>query len=80
MGLGRGDILGIKVTIDVDGDVDFLHDRIGAFAEPAAPHLVAHDLLLMSCCSCLATHACHRRRPANAVPSPTVIQALHSRI
>ena len=49
MGLGRGDVLGIKVTIDVDGDVDFLHDRIGTLGEPAAPHLVAHDLLLMTC-------------------------------
>jgi hypothetical protein len=36
------------VTIDVDGDVDFLHDRIRTFREPAAPHLVAHDLLLMT--------------------------------
>ena len=42
--LGCGDILGIKLTIDVNGDVDFLHDRIGALGEPAAPHLVAHDL------------------------------------
>jgi hypothetical protein len=47
MGLGRGDILGKKVTIDVDGDVDFLHDRVRTFGEPAAPHLVAHDHLLI---------------------------------
>jgi hypothetical protein len=44
MRLGGGDVLGIHMAIDVDGDVDFLHDRIGAFGEPAAPHLVAHDL------------------------------------
>ena len=44
MGLGGGDVLGIHMAIDVDGDVDFLHDRIGALREPAAPHLVAHDL------------------------------------
>jgi hypothetical protein len=43
VGLGRGDVLGIEVTVDVDGDVDFLHDRIGTLGEPAAPHLVAHD-------------------------------------
>ena len=48
MGLGRSDVLGVQVTIDVDGDIDFLHDRIGAFTEPAAPHLVAHGLLLMT--------------------------------
>ena len=38
-----GDVLGIEVTVNVDGDVDFLHDRIGTLGEPAAPHLVAHD-------------------------------------
>ena len=49
VGLGRGDVLGIKVTVEVDRGVDFLHDRIGAPGEPAAPHLVAHDFLLTSC-------------------------------
>jgi hypothetical protein len=34
------------MAIDVDGDVDFLHDRIGTLGEPAAPHLVAHDFSL----------------------------------
>ena len=45
MRLRRGDVLGIHVTVDVDGDVDFLHDRVGALREPPAPHLVAHDLV-----------------------------------
>src|SRR5262245_51792044 len=44
MRLGGGDVLGIHMAIDVDGDVDFLHDRVGALGEPPAPHLVAHDL------------------------------------
>ena len=43
MGLGRGNVLGVQMTVDVDGDVDLLHDRIGTLGEPAAPHLVAHD-------------------------------------
>ena len=47
MGLGRGDVLGVEVTIDVDRDVYLLHDRIGTLGEPAAPHLVAHDHLLI---------------------------------
>jgi hypothetical protein len=44
MRLGGGDVLGIHMAIDVDGDVDFFHDRVGALGEPPAPHLVAHDL------------------------------------
>jgi hypothetical protein len=36
------------MTIDVNGDVDFLHDRIGPLAEPAPPHLVAHDIPLLN--------------------------------
>ncbi len=43
MRLGGGDVLGIHMAIDVDGDVDFLHDRVGALGVPGAPHLVAHD-------------------------------------
>jgi hypothetical protein len=45
MRLRRGDVLGIHMAIDVDGDVDFLHDGVGALREPPAPHLVAHDLV-----------------------------------
>jgi len=47
MRLGRGDVLGKEVPVDVDGDVDFLHDRIGRSGKPPAPHLVAHVLVLM---------------------------------
>jgi hypothetical protein len=61
VGLGRGNVLGKEVTIDVDGDVDLFHDLIGTFREPAAPHLVAHDPLLTPCLS-LATFA-GRRQP-----------------
>ncbi len=36
------------MLIDVDRDVDLLHNGIGAVSEPAAPHLVAHDSLKTS--------------------------------
>jgi thiol-disulfide isomerase/thioredoxin len=31
------------MPVELDGGVDFLHDRIGARRESSAPHLVAHD-------------------------------------
>jgi hypothetical protein len=34
------------MAINVDRGVDLLHDRIGAFTEAAAPHLVTHGLSL----------------------------------
>ncbi len=36
------DVLGIEALVVVDGGVDFLHNPVGALAEAAAPHLVAH--------------------------------------
>ena len=47
MGLAGGDVLAIKVPVEVDRGIDLLHDRVGTFAEAAAPHLVAHDRLLL---------------------------------
>ena len=47
MRLGRCDVLSVKMPIDVNGDVDLFHDCVGAFGEPPAPHLVAHDVLLV---------------------------------
>jgi len=75
MRLGRGDILGIKVTIDIDGDVDFLHDRIGR-SKTVRPHLIAHDLLLMT-----ALMVCHSSsKPAESTSAVAVTWPLHSRI
>ena len=47
MGLAGGDILPVEMPVEADGGVDFLHDRVGAFAEASAPHFVAHDTLLI---------------------------------
>src|SRR3569833_82984 len=44
MGLGRHDVLAVKMPVEIDGGVDLLHDGIGARGEPPAPHLVAHGL------------------------------------
>ncbi|MGX1334679.1 hypothetical protein AB7M56_009178 [Bradyrhizobium elkanii] len=71
VGLGRGNVLGIKVTVDVDGDVDFLHDRVGAFREPAAPHLVAHDISLTNSYFSLAVswpEAAKQHRSSGRIP------------
>src|SRR5579863_2920752 len=43
MGLARGDILPVKVAVEIDRGVDLLHDRIGFRPEASAPHFVAHD-------------------------------------
>jgi uncharacterized membrane protein YdfJ with MMPL/SSD domain len=29
MGLGRGDVLAVEMPVEIDGDIDFLHDRAG---------------------------------------------------
>ena len=43
MSLGATDVLRREAVVEADGGVDLLHDCIGSAAEPAAPHLVAHD-------------------------------------
>jgi thiol-disulfide isomerase/thioredoxin len=43
MGLACGNVLAIQVPVDVDGDVDRLHDRVGTGRKSPAPHLVAHN-------------------------------------
>src|SRR5260370_8475465 len=48
MRLAGGDILKIKLHVEIDGSVDVLHDRIGARTEASAPHCVAHDQMLMT--------------------------------
>ena len=40
------DVLGAEPLVEADGGVYLLHDRGRARRETAAPHLVAHDLLL----------------------------------
>src|SRR3982074_2003865 len=42
MGLGSGDVLAIKLAVDVDRGIDLRHDVTGFPGEPPAPHLVAH--------------------------------------
>ena len=42
MGLAGGNVLPVKVPVEIDRDVDVLHDRIGSGAETSAPHFVAH--------------------------------------
>src|ERR1700687_5246673 len=44
MGLGRGDVLAVKMPVEIDGDVDLPHDGAGARRETSSPHLVAHDI------------------------------------
>ena len=41
--LAGGNVLPVKVTVEVDRGVDVRHDRVGTRTEPAAPHFVAHD-------------------------------------
>ena len=45
--LAGGDVLPVEMPVEADGGVDFIHDRVGAFAEASAPHFVAHDGLLL---------------------------------
>ena len=42
MGLAGGNVLAEEVSIEIDGGIDVLHDRVGAGAETPAPHLIAH--------------------------------------
>ena len=42
MGLGRHDVLGGKLAVEVDRGVDLIHRLGRAPGEPAAPHRVAH--------------------------------------
>src|SRR5580704_5833473 len=46
MGLGRGDVLAVKMPVEIDGGVDLLHDGAGAGRKPPAPHFVAHGTAL----------------------------------
>src|SRR5262249_609321 len=47
MRLAGGDVLPIKLAVEIYGSVDVLHDRIRARTETSAPHLVAHNEILM---------------------------------
>src|SRR6202007_2086295 len=47
MRLAGGNVLPIKLAVEIDGSVDVLHDRIWARAETSAPHCVAHNEILM---------------------------------
>jgi hypothetical protein len=42
MRLAGGDVLPVKLAVDVDRGVDLLHQRIGLLAEAPAPHFVGH--------------------------------------
>src|SRR4249919_3492360 len=44
MGLGRGDVLTVKMPVEIDGGVNLLHDSAGARREPPTPHFVAHGI------------------------------------
>src|SRR5207248_2807682 len=45
MRLARSDVLAKKVSVDIDGCIYVLHDRVGCPGEAASPHFVAHDPL-----------------------------------
>jgi thiol-disulfide isomerase/thioredoxin len=45
MGLARSDVLAKKVSVDINGGIDVLHDCVGTPREAAPPHFVAHDPL-----------------------------------
>src|SRR6201987_3006388 len=47
MRLAGGDVLPIKLAVEIDGSVDVLHDRIWARTKTSAPHCVAHNEILM---------------------------------
>src|SRR5215467_13157262 len=47
MRLAGGDVLPIKLAVEIDGSADVLHDRIRARTETSAPHCVAHNEILM---------------------------------
>src|SRR5579872_1775358 len=47
MRLAGGDVLPIKVTVEIDGSVDVLHNRVRTRTEASAPHFVGHDENLM---------------------------------
>src|SRR5262249_38636287 len=47
MRLAGGNVLAIKLLVEIDGRVDVLHDRIGARTKASAPHFIAHDRILM---------------------------------
>src|ERR1041385_1742128 len=47
MRLAGGDVLPIKLAVEIDGSVDVIHDRIGVRTETPAPHLFAHNEILM---------------------------------
>src|SRR3974390_269321 len=47
MRLAGGDVLPVKLAVEIDGSVDVLHDRIWARTESSAPHCVAHNEILM---------------------------------
>src|SRR5262249_1519080 len=48
MRLAGGNVLAIKLLVEIDGRVDVLHDRIGAQTKASAPHFIAHDRMVMT--------------------------------
>src|SRR5258708_11831838 len=44
MGLGCGNVLTIKMPVEIDGGVNLLHDRTGARRKSSTPHFVAHGI------------------------------------
>jgi len=45
MRFARSDVLAKKLSVDIDGCIYVLHDRVGCPGEAASPHFVAHDPL-----------------------------------
>src|SRR5262245_33014466 len=48
MRLAGGNVLAIKLLVEIDVRVDVLHDRMGAQTKASAPHFIAHDRMLMT--------------------------------
>src|SRR6185436_18040325 len=56
MGLARGNVLAIKVPIEIDRGVDLLHDGGRTGRKAPAPHRVAHDAFLAALADFLLGH------------------------
>src|SRR3974377_1563615 len=74
MRLAGGDVLPIKLAVEIDGSVDVLHDRIWARTETSAPHCVAHSEILMK--SGRKTNDAKPNTPAATEPPVPLLQKI----
>src|SRR5580704_10504590 len=63
MGAARRDVLAKQLAVDIDRGIYVRHDGVGLRAEPAAPHLVAHDRPVVA-------NMTIETEPANTAPDP----------